>query len=172
MNVTDALKAAGYKPEKSTIGDKFIFTGVYRCSFFDCAAMEDKGYGPSTYAQFKVQETLAGDESSSKFPEFKGYFDMGKNIASKRKGLAKLLNGFFSVGIDIDTNDVIASLTSHKGADVFIKAYKQEPRKNIGSEAAPEWVADEDGEMKQGWTFLTAANAEKEAAKMKAKKPF
>lgn len=176
MNVTEALKASGFKPEKSTVGDKFIFKGVYRCSFFDVAEQEDKGYGPSIYAQFKIQETLAGDEASpnSKYPEFKGYFNTApEKIANKRNGLAKLINGLFSAGHEVNTDDVIASLTALKGVDdIFISAYKEKPRKNVGSESAPEWVDDDEADLKQGWAFMTKKNAEKKAAKTKDAKPF
>lgn len=169
MNVTESLKAAGWKPEKSTVGDKFIFTGVYKATLFDVAAMEDKGYGPSIYAQFKIQEVLSGDESFSKFPEFKGYFNTAPDkISNKRSGLVKLLNGLFSVGVEVKTDDVLASLTEAKGTMVYISAYKQEPRKQVDGE----WIDDPEGEVKQAFAFMTEAAAQKRAAKDGAKKPF
>lgn len=171
MNVSEALKSAGYKPEKSSVGDKFIFNGIYRASLFDVAAMEDKGYGPSVYAQFKIQETLAGDESRSQYPEFKGYFNTAPDkIANKRSGLVKLLNGLFSAGTDVnvEVENIIEELEKHKGAEVFISAYTQEPRKQVNGE----WIDDPDGENKQAFAFMTKANAEKKAAKAKDAKPF
>jgi len=169
MNVTESLKAAGWKAEKSTVGDKFILTGIYKATLFDVAAMEDKGFGPSIYAQFKIQETLSGDESYSKFPEFKGYFNTAPDkIANKRNGLAKLLNGLFSAGHEVKTDDVVASLTALKGTEVWISAYKQEPRKQVDGE----WIDDPEGEIKQGWAFLTPENAAKKSKKAGDAKPF
>lgn len=158
MNVTEALKAAGFKPEKSTAGDKPIFVGTYKATLFDVAKMEDKGYGESIYAQFKIQETLEGRSSASQFPEFKDYYSLAPDkIASKRKGLAKLINGLFSVGVEVDTNNLVESLTNLKGTAVFISGYAQEPRKQVDGQ----WVDDPDGDTKQGFTFLTEKNAMK-----------
>lgn len=169
MNVSDSLKAAGWKPEKSTVGDKFIFTGIYRCSFFDAKEFEDKGYGASVNGRFKIQEVLSGDESFSQFPEFSGFFNTAPDkIANKRSGLAKLLNGLFSAGVEIDTDKLMESLEQNKGCDVWISAYKQEPRKQVDGE----WIDDPDGEVKQAFAFMTKVNAEKKAAKASGKKPF
>ena len=159
MNVSEALKAAGFTPEKSTAGDKPIFIGTYKATLFDVAEMADKGYGASIYAQFKIQETLEGRESKSQFPEFKEYFSIAPDkIASKKKGLAKLINGFFSVGIDVDTTNLMESLTALKGSAVFISGFAKEPRKQ---NEAGEWVENPDGETKQGFAFLTEKNAMK-----------
>ena len=170
MSIVGALQASGYKPEKSTAGDKPILKGVYKALFADWATMEDKGYGGSIYAQFKVIETLAGMDSRSSFPEFKGYFNTSaEKVNSKRNGLAKLLNGFFSVGKNVDTSSdeaLVGSLNDLKGsAEVYISAYKQDARKQEGGA----WVDDPDGEAKQGWTFMTEKNAQKEAEKQHKK---
>lgn len=173
MNVSEALKAAGYEPEKSTVGDKFIYNGVYKCTVYDIVKMEDKGYGESIYAQFKVQEVMSGDTSYSKYPEFKGYFNMAPDkIANKRNGLAKLLNGLFSAGIEVNTatDDIVAELQKYKGSEVYINAYRQEPRKL--NEATKQWEEDPDGEAKQAFAFMTKSNAEKRAKKLDDKKPF
>ena len=63
MGIADALKS--YVPEKSTVGEKPTLKGVYKVSLFDVAYMEDKGYGESIYAQFKVIETISGDQSNA-----------------------------------------------------------------------------------------------------------
>lgn len=171
MNVSEALKGAGYEPEKSTVGDKTLLDGVYKCSFFKAELMEDKGYGESVYAQFKVLETMAGVEpfANSQYPELRAYYSLAPDkIASKRNGLAKLLNGLFSIGVEIDTSNVIESLAGNAGAEVYIKAYKEQPKKKEGDE----WVDDLDKDLRQGFTFLTEKNAKKLAEKASAKKPF
>ena len=172
MSIVNALKNAGYKPEKSTVGDKPILVGVYKAMFVEWANLPDGKFGPQLSAQFKVTQALAGKDSTSGFPEFRDYYKTDtEGVSSKRNGLAKLLNGFFSVGINVDTSTdeaLAASLDSLKGsAEVFIKAYVKEPQKK--DEASGEWVANPDGSNKQGFTFLTEKNAIKEAAKIHKK---
>jgi hypothetical protein len=165
MDVSELLKTAGFEKEKSTIGDKPILKGTYKASLFDFAFMDDKGYGASVYAQFKITEVLEGTPSNSKFPEFKAYFNLSPDkIASKRNGLAKLINGFFSVGVDVDTTKLEESLEALKGTEVYISAYKQKARKQVDGA----WVDDAEGDDKQAFTFLTEKNALK--AKEKAQK--
>ena len=162
MDVTKILEEAGFKPEKSTVGDRQILVGTYKAALYEVVKMEDKGYGESIYAQFKVQETLEGVSSTSKFPEFKAYFNLAPDkIASKRRGLAKLINGLFSVGAEVDTTDVLNSLVSLKGTTVYIAGYKEEPRKQVDAN----WIEDPDGETRQGFTFLTEKNANKRVQK-------
>ena len=162
MDVSAILKQAGFEKEKSSLGDKPIYVGTYKCSFYDVALMEDKGYGPSVYAQFKIIEALEGVNSNSKFPEFKGYFNLSpEKIANKRNGLAKLINGFFSVGIEVDSTNLIDSLINLKGTEVYISGYKQEPRKQVDGV----WQDDPEGEVKQAFSFLTEKNAKKRAEK-------
>lgn len=170
MSITGTLKSAGYVPQKSTAGDKPILKGVYRCQMVEWKDMPDAKFGPQVAASFKVVETLAGMDSKSAFPEFKGYFKTdAEKINSKRDGLAKLLNGFFSVGQNIDSSSDEAfkeSMDRQVGTtDVYIKGYEKKPRKQVGQE----WVDDPDGELKQDFTFMTEKNAMKEAEKMKKK---
>jgi len=170
MGITDSLKAAGWVPEKSTVGDRQIMKGIFKCLFVDWKQEEDKGYGVQISGQFKIVETLVGTDSRSSFPEFRGYYKTeGEASGSKRNGLAKLLNGFFSVGKNVDTSTdeaFVESLNGLKGsAEVYIKGYEEKPRKQVDGT----WVEDEGGDLKQGFTFLTEKNALKEAEKIKKK---
>jgi hypothetical protein len=172
VGLVDNLKKAGFKAERSTIGAKPILEGVYRATLVEVAKMEDKGYGESIYAQFKVTETLAGRDSNSQFPEFKGYYSVApEKIASKRSGLAKLINGLFSIGYEVkDSSDeeLIQSLNDAKGSVLYVKGYKEQPRKKEGDA----WVEDTEKDSRQGFTFMTQKNAEKEAIKLKKDLPF
>ena len=166
MGIVSALKASGYEPEKSTAGDKPILVGVYKAMFVDWKEQEDKGYGPSVRADFKVTERLSGFDSRSSFPEFVGFFNTSpEKINSKRNGLAKLLNGFFSVGKNVDSSSDEAfaeSMNALKGsAEVFIKGYKQEPLHQVDGA----WVENPDGDAKQAFVFMTERNAKKQAEK-------
>ncbi len=165
MGMVDALKAGGFVAEKSEIGGKRILTGIYKAVFTAVAKQEDKGYGESIRADFKIEEKMSGDDSNSKFPEFVGFFNTSADkILSKRNGLAKLICGLFSVGYEVNqTSDeaLMASLEAGLGTTVYISAYKQKPQKKEGDV----WVENPDGENKQAFTFMTEKNAVKEAEK-------
>lgn len=171
MNATEALKAAGFKPEKSTVGDKIILKGIYKATMFKVAEMEDKGYGPSIYAQFKIQEVLSGDTSYSQYPEFAGYFNTAPDkIGNKSNGLAKLINGLFSAGHEVNTDNVVDSLSALLGSEVYINGYRKEPMRKV--EGTEEWEENPDGVAKQAFAFMTKDNAEKKAKKNAEAKPF
>ena len=170
MGVTDVLKAAGFVPEKSTVGDKPILKGVYKVMFVEGALKEPNQYGQSYNAKFKVIETLAGNESRSSFPEFSGFYGVDEaTAANAKKGIKKLINGFFSVGLKIDTSSddaLYISLDSHKGsAELYVSGYKKKAMKQVDGN----WVENEDAEARQDFAFMTKANAEKEAKKLQAK---
>ena len=162
ISLSGALKNAGFDKEVSTIGDRPIYIGVYKCIFKSWEDRPDGKYGPSLFADFKITEVLLGMESRSTFPELTGFFDTSPSkIASKRNGLAKLINGLFSVGVDIDvsTDETLKEgLKSSVGTQVFIKAYKKQKMKPGAEEGTWEEV---EGEFKQGWVFLTEKNAKK-----------
>jgi hypothetical protein len=164
MGIADALK--DYVPEKSTVGEKPTLKGVYKVSLFDVAYMEDKGYGESIYAQFKVLETISGDTSNAKFPEFKGYFNCAADkVNNKSNGLGKLLNGLFSVGVDVDKSSdeaLLENLKSLKGTTMFINAWRGKKQKK---DEAGVWSEDPDGGNVQKFTFMTEKNAVAKAKK-------
>ncbi len=166
-SIKEALEQAGYKKEVSTSGDVPVLEGVYRATLVEVGENKESQFGGSQmYVAFKVTEVLAGRDSFSKYPEFKGYFRTdAEQAANKRSGIAKVLNGLFSVGIDADPDD----LTAQKGAEVFIKGFKQKKmeKKEDGS------FAELEGQYKQGWSFLTESNAKKEVEKLsKTDAPF
>ena len=168
MGITDALK--DYVPEKSTVGEKPTLKGVYKVSLFDVAFMEDKGYGESIYAQFKIDEdgVIAGDKTYSKFPEFKGYFNCSaEKVNNKNNGLKKLLDGLFSVGVDVDKSSdekLMESLTSLKGTTMYINAWKAKKQKKDETSATG-WSEDPDGGSVQKFVFMTEKNALAKAKK-------
>lgn len=170
MGVSDILKGAGFKAEKSTEGDKPVLKGVYKALFVEGKLAEPNQYGHSYVAKFKIVETLSGKESKSGFPEFAGFYDVADKAADKKKGIAKLLNGFFSVGINVDSSTdeaLYESLDSLKGsAEVYVKAFEKKPRKQ---DEEGNWVDNPDGVIKQDFSFMTALNATKEAEKQSKK---
>ena len=167
MGIADALK--DYVPEKSTVGEKPTLKGVYRVSLFDVAYMEDKGYGESIYAQFKVIDTISGDTSNAKFPEFKGYFNCSpEKVNNKSNGLKKLLDGLFSVGVEVDKSSdsaLLESLTNAKGTTMYINAWKGKKQKKNEDGT---WSEDEDGGSVQKFSFMTEKLALGKASKASA----
>jgi hypothetical protein len=156
MGIADALK--DYVPEKSTVGEKPTLKGVYKVFLFDVAYMEDKGYGESIYCQFKIADdgVIAGDKTYSKFPEFKEYYN--------EKKMKKLLDGLFSVGIDVDKSSdeaLLAALQSLKGTTMYINAWKGKKQKKDGDN----WIEDPEGGFTQKFSFMTQKNAEAKAKK-------
>ncbi len=167
MSYTSALKDAGFVPEKSTVGDKVILTGIYKCLFVDYKNEPEGKFGPQLMAKFQITERLSGTDSHSTFPQFTDYYKTdAENIANKRKGLGKLIDGFLSVGKVVDQSSdeaMFSSLDSLKGsAEVFLKASVREPVKQDSSGA---WVPNPDGDDKQQFSFLTEKNALKLAQK-------
>ena len=166
MGVTDVLRSAGYVPEKSTVGDKPILKGVYKVMFVEGKLNEPNDYGQSYTARFKVSERLCGTDSRSAFPEFVGFYSVdAANALSAKKSIKKLLNGFMSVGIKIDTSSdeaMYASLDSYRGsAELYVTGYKKKSMKKVNDE----WVENTEADAKQDFAFMTQKNAEKEAAK-------
>ena len=167
MGISEILKDAGFTAEKSTVGDKPILKGVYKAMFVEGKVNEPNQYGQSYTAKFKVTEKLSGTDSRSSFPEFVGFFAIDEaNALSAKKGIKKLINGFFSVGHKVDTSSdeaLYASLDALKGsAEVFITGYK---KKAMKQDEGGNWIPNEEADAKQDFAFMTEANAKKEADK-------
>lgn len=167
MGVSDILKAGGFVAEKSAVGDRPILKGVYKALFVEGAVGEENQYGQSYIAKFKVTERLSGNESRSTFPEFVGFFAIDeKNALSAKKGIKKLINGFFSVGKTVDTStdeSLYTSLDALKGsAEVYVSGYLKRKTKQ---DADGNWVDAPEKDDKQDFAFLTEKNAKKEADK-------
>lgn len=165
MSMTDSLKAAGFKLEKSTEGDRPILKGIYRVMFAEGKLQEPNAYGHSYLAKFKVVATLSGKDSRSAFPEFAGFYDVAEKAADPKKGMAKLLNGFFSVGIKIDTESdeaLYASLAEQVGsAELYVKGFEKKPWKKNDDGTFSE---NPEGTIKQDFNYMTKDSAEKQAS--------
>ena len=167
MGIADVLKAGGFTPEKSTAGDKPILKGIYKAMFVEGKVNEPNQYGQSYTAKFKIIEKLSGMDSRSSFPEFVGFYAIDEaNALSAKKGIKKLINGFFSVGKTVDTSSdeaLYASLDALKGsAEVYVTAYK---KKAMKQDEGGNWVENTEADSKQDFAFMTEKNAKKEAEK-------
>lgn len=161
MKLTEMLQNAGFKAEEVK-EQAFILQGVYKCAFVKYEMKEDTGYGESILGKFKITETLKGQESKSQFPEFSQFFSTAPDkIANKKNGLAKLLNGLFSVGVEVDQSSdekFKESLDDALGAEVYITAFKKKKSKKGAND---EWIVTD--EYKQEWNFSTEKDALKKA---------
>lgn len=133
MSIVDALKASGFKPEKSTEGDFQPFEGVYVTQFTKADDMpaNDKG-GRSLRVEFKITETLVGKDSRSQFSEFKKYLALeGEKVADKKKGIPWILNALFTAGVEVaqgsTDEELIANIQGALGTTVFVRAYGFKP---------------------------------------------
>jgi hypothetical protein len=139
--------------------------------FVDGKVNEPNQYGQSYTAKFKVVEKLAGMDSFSQFPEFVGFFAIDEaNAMNAKKGIKKLINGFCSVGITLDTSSdeaMYASFDAQKGSAIlFVSGYK---KKAMKQDEGGNWIENTEADAKQDFCFMTLKNAEREAEKLKKK---
>lgn len=128
MSLVDRLKESGFKPEKSKEGEFKPLEGVYATQFVkaDEKPANDKG-GKQLQVEFKISEVLAGDESHSKFNEFRKYLKLeGDEAIDKKKGLPWIINALFTAGVEVSGNtdeELIASIQGALGTTVYIRSY-------------------------------------------------
>jgi len=164
MNYAEALQGADYKKEVSTSGEFPILEAVAKATFTDFKEWEDKGFGPSLSAQFIVSEVIAGQDFAleKKVSEF--FNTSPDKIGSKTNGLAKLLNGFFSVGVDVSVDEnFINNLNDVRGTEVYLNLFKKKKMKKNDDGT----FSEVEGEYKQGLSFMTEKNAIKKAERIK-----
>lgn len=132
MSLVDALKNAGFKPEKSTEGEFKPFEGVYRTEFVkaDDRPANDKG-GRCLVCEFKIAETLSGKESFSQFNEFRKYIALeGEDVTDKKKGLPWIINALFTAGVEVSgttDEELLESIQNALGTSVYVRAYGWKP---------------------------------------------
>jgi hypothetical protein len=178
MGFTDVLKSVGYEPKASTAGDKLVHDGIYKLLLTKVENKPDNKWddgqpNPQVTTEWKVVERLAGtDVPKSDYPDVRGYYSTSNELChNRKKGIAKLLDGLKSVGVDATgptDEETIEKLVSLVGsAEVYMKLF-------------PDWrnVKDEGGNWSkkkkdengvdiapfQGHSFLTEKNALKMAA--------
>ena len=181
MSFTEAMKSAGYEPKASTAGDKNVYNGIYKCMLTEFkdepdAKWDDGQPKPQVIAGFKVVDRLAGSEIyKSDYADCRGYYSTSDELATNRKkGIAKLLDGFKSVGINVmgaTDEETIENIKGKVGAaELYIKLYPD--WRNVKDETTGEWSKkkkDDDGiELPafQAHSFLTEKNADKMAKSM------
>lgn len=183
MSFTKAMKEAGYEPKASTSGDKVVYNGIYKLMLTEFKNEPDGKWDdgqpkPQVVAGFKVSERMSGtDVFKSDYPDVKGYYATDeKNASNRKKGIAKLIDGFMSVGVNVNGKDdaeTLANITAQIGAtEVYMKLFPD--WRNVKDESG-NWSKkkkDEDGidlPAFQGHSFLTQKNAEKLAKAMQTK---
>lgn len=132
MGLVDMLKESGFKPEKSTDGEFKPLKGTYKVQFVKAEEKpaNDKG-GKQLQVEFKIAEVLAGDESHSKFNEFRKYLALeGDNATSKTKGIAFIINALFTAGVEVtaETDEALMEkIQNALGTELYVKAWGWKP---------------------------------------------
>ena len=180
MSFTKAMKESGYEPKASTAGDKTIYNGVYKLILSEFKNEPDGKWDdgqpkPQVVAGFKITERIAGsDVYKSDYPDVKGYYSTSDELASNRKkGIAKLIDGFMSVGINVNgatDEETIQNIQAQIAVgEVYMNLFPD--WRNVKDDAG-NWSKkkkDEDGidvAPFQNHNFLTLKNAEKKAKSM------
>ena len=180
MSFTKAMKAAGYEPKASTAGDKVVYNGVYKMMLTEFKNEPDGKWAdgqpnPQVIAGFKCSERLVGtDIFKSDYADLRGYYSTADDMAANRKkGIAKLIDGFMSVGINVNgatDEETISNITAQIAvAEVYVHMFPD--WRNVKDEGG-NWSKkkkDEDGidvPAFQGHTFMTEKNADKKVKAM------
>lgn len=183
MSFTKAMQDAGYEPKASTAGDKVIYNGVYKLMLTEFKDEPDSKWDdgtpkPQVVAGFKVTERLAGtDVFKSDYPDVKGYYSTADDIAANRKkGIAKLIDGFMSVGINVrgqSDEETIANITAQIAVgEVYMNLFPDWRNVKDDSGNWSKKKKDDDGidvAPFQNHNFLTQKNADKKAKSMQKK---
>jgi len=108
VSIAAALQKSGYKAQK--LDGRKAYKGVYKTQLV-VAEVRDEDFQknkvePFLHCEWKIVETLAGMNSTSQYNEFKkNLFLEEANIGDKKKGLAWLLNAFFTTGVTVEVDD-------------------------------------------------------------------
>ena len=132
MSFTEALQTSGFVPEKSTEGEFKALKGVYKTQFVVAEEVVSQKDGANQLkVEFKVTEVLAGNESYSKYNEFRKWLALDPPLCTdKKKGIAWILNTLFTAGKDcigVDDAATIQNIKESLGMDVYVKAWGWKP---------------------------------------------
>lgn len=134
MSFSEAMKASGFKAEKSSEGEFKPKKGTYRVQFVLADVVKsEKTQTDQLKVEFKIVETLEGDAAgNSKFNEFKKYLAMeGEDAISKKKGIPWIVNALFTAGYEVVGNsdaEMIESIKGALGTELYFKAYGFKPQ--------------------------------------------
>lgn len=134
MSFSEAMKASGFKAEKSSEGEFKPKKGTYRVQFVLADVVKsEKTQTDQLKVEFKIVETLDGDAAgNSKFNEFKKYLAMeGEDAISKKKGIPWIVNALFTAGYEVVGNsdaEMIESIKGALGTELYFKAYGFKPQ--------------------------------------------
>lgn len=132
MGITDSLKASGFVPEKSSEGEFKPLDGIYKVSFVTARKTKSqKDQTDQLQCEFKVVEVLEGDQSYSKFNEFRKYLALeGEKVADKKSGIPFIINALFTAGKEVDQSSdeaLMQSITDALGTELYFRAWGWTP---------------------------------------------
>ncbi len=134
MGFTDALKAAGFKPEASTEGQWTPYKGTYKVQFVKCEEeTSQKTNEKQLKVEFKIVETLEGKEHSTKsqYNDFRKYLALeGADVANKKKGVSWIINALYTGGKDVSgasDEETLANIQGALGLELYFSAWGWTP---------------------------------------------
>lgn len=133
MGFTEALKAAGFKPEASTEGQWQPYEGIYKVQFVKAEEVtSEKTNTKQLKVEFKIVETLDGKQHfDGQYNDFRKYLALeGDDATNKKKGIVWIINALFTSGKDVSGESdatTLANIQGALGADLFFKAWGWTP---------------------------------------------
>lgn len=134
MSFTEALKAAGFKPEASTEGQWTPYKGTYKVQFVKCEEeTSQKTNEKQLKVEFKIVETLEGKEHSTKsqYNDFRKYLAIeGDLAADKKRGMPWIINALYTGGKDVSgatDEETLANIQGALGLELYFSAWGWTP---------------------------------------------
>lgn len=132
MGFTEVLQSSAFVPEKSSEGEFKPLVGTYKAKFVVAEkVLSQKTNQEQLRVEFKIEETLAGDESHSQYNEFKKWLSLeGQEAADKKKGVAWIINALYTAEIDVvgeTDEETLSKINDALGTVVYFKAWGWKP---------------------------------------------
>ena len=160
MGITDKLRAAGFKPEVSTDGEREILVGQYKTKWATIRKEAEDSGREYLQSEWKVIEVIDGTfAGNSKFPEFRRRYYLDDERDVKR-----LCNDAFTVGVSLDiSSDEALVASTHQLIDkvTYIRGWKGTPDKDRAGNVIPE----EERRSFQNFVIRAEKNAKPRKAK-------
>ena len=105
MDLTEALRAAGFEPTLNTDGEFLALKGTYKAEWV--ALRPEKGRDSEQidryHAEWLIKETLEGTQAVGR-KLFRNYWKFSKDGQPNVEDMKKLCNDAFTVGVSLETS--------------------------------------------------------------------
>lgn len=146
MNITEALKTAGFKPEANTDGEWKPYIGTYKCVWKTLRPeVQQKDGAEFVQAEWSIVEALAGDpKRESKYADFRRryYFSWENPTEDELDNIKGLMNDIFTAtGKDVNMSSkeaFSAAAVEIAGAEAYIRGWGWTPERDTKGNSLPE----------------------------------